>query len=46
MAAFAASEVMVMGTLVATREAGLGVPEEIAVVGFEDIPVARMITPG
>ncbi len=36
---------MAMGTLVAIREAGLGVPEDVAVVGFDDIPVARLITP-
>jgi LacI family transcriptional regulator, galactose operon repressor len=44
-AVFAASDVMAMGALVAIREAGLAVPENIAVVGFDDIPVARLITP-
>lgn len=44
-AVFAASDVTAMGALVAIREAGLRVPEDVAVVGFDDIPVARLITP-
>ena len=44
-AVFAASDVMAVGALVAIREAGLRVPEDVAVVGFDDIPVARLITP-
>ncbi len=44
-AVFAASDVMAMGALVAIREAGLRVPEDIAVVGFDDIPVSKLITP-
>ncbi len=39
-AVFAASDVMAMGALVAIREAGIAVPEDIAVVGFDDIPLA------
>ena len=44
-AVFAASDVMAMGALVAIREAGLDVPGDVAVVGFDDIPVARLISP-
>ncbi len=44
-AVFAANDVMAMGALVAIREAGLGVPEDVAVVGFDDIPAAGLITP-
>ena len=44
-AVFAASDVMAVGALVALREAGFAVPEDVAVVGFDDIPVARLITP-
>ena len=44
-AVFAASDVMAMGALVAIRGAGLRVPEDIAVMGFDDIPVSRLITP-
>jgi LacI family transcriptional regulator len=42
---FAANDVMAMGALIAIREAGLGIPEDIAVVGFDDIPFARPVSP-
>jgi LacI family transcriptional regulator len=44
-AVFAANDVMAMGALVALREAGLRVPDDVAVVGFDDVPVASLITP-
>jgi len=44
-AVFAANDVMAMGALLALREAGLRVPEEMAVVGFDDIPAARLVHP-
>jgi LacI family transcriptional regulator, galactose operon repressor len=44
-AVFAANDVMAMGALVALREAGLRVPEDVAVVGFDDVPAAGLITP-
>jgi LacI family transcriptional regulator len=44
-AVFAANDVMAMGALVALREAGLRVPDDVAVVGFDDVPVAGLITP-
>ena len=36
---------MAMGALVAMREHGVKVPEEIALIGFDDIPAARILTP-
>jgi LacI family transcriptional regulator len=36
---------MAIGALSAIRESGLRVPEDIALVGFDDIPVAAYITP-
>jgi LacI family transcriptional regulator len=42
---FAANDAMAVGTLSALREAGLAVPGDVAVVGFDDIPVARFLNP-
>jgi LacI family transcriptional regulator len=44
-AVFAANDLMAMGALIALREAGVRVPQEIAVVGFDDIPAARLVSP-
>ena len=40
---FAANDMMAIGALQALNRAGLRVPEEVAVVGFDDIPLARHI---
>jgi LacI family transcriptional regulator len=42
---FAANDAMAVGALSALREAGLSVPGDVAVVGFDDIPVARFLNP-
>jgi LacI family transcriptional regulator len=44
-AVFAANDVMALGALVAAREAGLRVPEDIAIAGFDDIPAAALVDP-
>jgi DNA-binding LacI/PurR family transcriptional regulator len=44
-AVFAASDLMAGGALRALREAGLRVPQDVALVGFEDAPVARQTEP-
>lgn len=42
---FAASDIMAVGALRALREAQLDVPGDVALVGFDDAPVAARITP-
>ncbi len=44
-AVFAANDGMAIGALSAFREAGLQVPVDIAVTGFDDIPMARYVEP-
>lgn len=44
-AVFVASDVVAMGALLAIKAAGLRVPEDIAVVGFDDIPLAEYFDP-
>ena len=44
-AIFAANDSMAIGALSALRESGVKVPEEMAVAGFDDIPLARYMDP-
>ena len=44
-AIFAANDAMAIGALSALRESGVRVPEEMAVSGFDDIPLARFMDP-
>lgn len=44
-AIFAANDSMAVGALSALRDAGLRVPEDVAVVGFDDIPIAEYVSP-
>lgn len=44
-AVFVASDVVALGALSALRAAGLRVPEDVALVGFDDIPLAQYIDP-
>ena len=44
-AVFAANDSMAIGLLYACREAGLRAPEDLAIAGFDDIPIVRFITP-
>ncbi len=44
-AIFVANDVMAVGVLGACRDVGVRVPREVAVVGFDDIALARHLTP-
>jgi LacI family transcriptional regulator len=44
-AIFAANDMMALGCVFALNEGGVAVPGEIAVAGFDDIPIARCVTP-
>lgn len=42
---FAVTDVMAVGALAALREAGLRVPEDVSLAGFDDIPLVRELSP-
>jgi len=44
-AVFAANDSMAIGALSAFRDAGVRVPQDLALVGFDDIPIARFLDP-
>ena len=44
-AVFVASDVVALGAMQAIKEAGLRIPQDIAMVGFDDIPLAEYFDP-
>lgn len=44
-AIFAASDVQAMGVYEAARQHGLRLPDDLSVVGFDDVPMARWMAP-
>jgi LacI family transcriptional regulator len=44
-AVFAASDIMAVGAMRALSEAGLNIPVDVAVVGFDDLPIAAHTNP-
>jgi DNA-binding LacI/PurR family transcriptional regulator len=44
-AVFVASDVVASGAILAVKRAGLRIPEDMAIVGFDDIPMAEYMDP-
>lgn len=44
-AIFASNDEMAVGALMAAREFGLSVPEDLSIIGFDDTPMSRLISP-
>ena len=42
---FSANDMMAIGCIASLTEAGRNVPDDVAVVGFDDVPIARYVTP-
>ena len=44
-AVFAATDMVAAGVLAALRDAGLRIPQDVSVVGYDDIPLAQDVSP-
>ena len=44
-AAFCYNDMYAVGALMACRELGLAVPDQVSVVGFDDVELAQYVTP-
>jgi DNA-binding LacI/PurR family transcriptional regulator len=44
-ALFAGNDTVAIGAMAAIRQLGLRIPEDVAVVGYDDIPIARHLAP-
>lgn len=42
---FAANDMMAIGCIIALKEKGIKVPEQVKIIGFDDIPIARLSSP-
>ena len=43
---FAANDIMAIGAMNALKELGYSIPGDVSVIGFDDIPVSKYLTPG
>jgi LacI family transcriptional regulator len=43
---FAGNDNMAVGAMLALQEAGVRVPDDIGIVGFDDVPLASLVPPG
>lgn len=44
-AVFATNDMMAVGAMMAIRDAGLRIPDDVAVAGYDDITIARLLNP-
>lgn len=44
-AIFASNDLMALGAMTAIRGAGLSIPDDIAIIGIDDIPAAKLVYP-
>ena len=44
-AVFAGNDNMAVGAMLALQDAGLRVPEDMAIIGFDDVPIAGLVRP-
>jgi LacI family transcriptional regulator len=42
-AVFGANDMLAVGAMVCARSAGLSIPDDIAIAGFDDIPAAKLL---
>ena len=42
----AGNDIMAVGAMLALQDAGLRVPEDVAIIGFDDVPIASLVRPG
>ncbi|MGY4398123.1 LacI family transcriptional regulator [Sphingomonas sp. UYAg733] len=43
---FSANDIMAIGCMIALADTGVDIPGDVAIVGFDDVPIARYVTPG
>ncbi len=43
---FAANDVMAIGAMNALKDLGYSIPGDVSIIGFDDIPMAKYLTPG